>query len=635
LQWKLTIVSYNISFIACCKCSGTCNTKHCPCQKDNSSCGAHCGCSSDKCKNRKKRPNILNLNFFTPPPSKRTRPNAPSIPTTTPNNNNADSIGANGGRSNREDTTSNKITEDASELCAFHNKYKCGADDGDLQNCSKCPAYVHRPCHEKYRAAVTMELGHNNVLQISDDDVYCLDCQPDKVPSPPNNNNNNNTIMGQLFNTPRGTSSRLSSTPLAPPAIPTPIDNNEKSTQDVQQNYIFPFKPPTPRKKISEVHGTQHWPSETNHHYELYTFSYQDGKCSCGSTGMVVDKNRKTIKPILCNGRPRFIQSISLKCKHCNKTAMAYDKRYIDTLSPEKKRELNAIIDGKSFGIDMSLVKAMRNGTSADEVERTARAIFYEEWSVCKRQHEQSGAQEDFPPFPEEYVPKAAQLNKAFLRDMESESMWLKRELAALKSSTALSIDCQVKVVQRCVKKRERMGSAQALSILGDTGIVLSHVVVPSDKKEYRTQAMEEVVSRHDELPKFCYVDRDCCNGKPGGRTEETKMYHGMEKKLDSKHLLTRITDTINSEHKRAAAFIRGLSNSIFTPNLSDKINLSSVAISTLRSLTPQEERSEYVRQHIGCGKKICSRILNAGKSVLVFHYVNSYVLIVFGSCIH
>ena len=41
-----------------------------------------------------------------------------------------------------------------------------------------------------------------------------------------------------------------------------------------------------------------------------------------------------------------------------------------------------------------------------------------------------------------------------------------------------------MKVVQRCVKKTDGMGSAQALSILGDTGIVLSHVVVSSDKKE-------------------------------------------------------------------------------------------------------------------------------------------------------
>jgi len=76
-----------------------------------------------------------------------------------------------------------------------------------------------------------------------------------------------------------------------------------------------------------------------------------------------------------------------------------------------------------------------------------------------------------------------------------------------------------------------------------------------------------------------------------------------------SKHLLTRITDTINSEHKRAAAFTRGLSNSIFTPNPRDKFNLSS-AISTLQSLTPQDERSEHIRQHIECEKKICSQVI-------------------------
>ena len=403
-----------------CNCPRICNSKHCPCQKDNSSCGAHCGCSSDKCKNRKKRPNILNLNFFTLPPSKRTRP-TPSIPTATPNSNNADSIGINGSISNREDTTSNKITEDASELCAFHNKYNCGADDGDLHNCSKCSAaYLHHLCHEKYRAAVTIELGHNNVLQISDDDVYCLDCQPDKVPSPPNNNNNNNTIMGQLFNTPRGTSSRLSSTPPASPAIE---HNNNKSTQDVHQTYNFPFKPPTPRKKISEVDGSQHWPSEINSHHGLDTFCYYDGRCSyCGSSSMAFRKNTKVVKTILCNGRPRFVQSLLLKCRICNKTTMAYDKSYIDTLSHEKKRELNAIISGQSYGIDMSLVRALRNGASADEVEQTARANLYDDWSNCKRQHEESDKQgQDYPPFPEEYVPKAAQLNKAFLRDMESE----------------------------------------------------------------------------------------------------------------------------------------------------------------------------------------------------------------------
>ena len=378
------------------------------------------------------------------------------------------------------------------------------------------------------------------------------------------------------------------------------------------QNYNFPFKPPTPRKKISEVRGSQHWPPESNGHHGLDTFCYVDGKCSeCGAASMTSGQATKSIKPILCNGRPRFVQSLSLKCSHCKTKIMAYDKKYIDTLGFEKRRELNAIISGQSYGIDMSLVRALRNGASADEVEQTVRANLYDDWSVCKRQHEEAGGQEqDYPPFPEEYVPKAAQLTKAFLRDMKSESIWLKRELAANKSSSALSIDCQVKVIKKCVKKKDGMSSAQALSILGDNGMVLSHVVVPSDKKEYRSPAMEEVVSRHDNPPKFCYVDRDCCNGKPGGRTDETKMYHGMEKKLDSNHLLMRITDVINSEHKRAAAFVRELSDSIFTSNVRDKFNLGS-AIPCLRSLTPKEERCEHVRRHIGSGEKICSNILS------------------------
>lgn len=462
---------------------------------------------------------------------------------------------------------------------------------------------------------MTIELGHNNLLQIDDDVVYCPQCQPDKLPPSNNNNNNNNNITGQLFNTPSKTASQLPIAPPAPPAIPTPIeDNNKKSTQDVHQNYNFPFKPPTPRKNISEVHGAQHLPPESNNHYGLDTFCYHDGRCSCGSSSMVFRKNTKVVKTILCNGRPRFVQSLLLKCQTCNKTTMAYDKSYIDTLSPEKKRELNAIISGRSNGIDMCLIRSLRNGASAEEVEQTARANIYEEWSVCKRQYEASNPTgQDFPPFPEEYVPKATQLTNAFLRDMESESIWLKRELAALKSSSTLSIDCQVKVVKRCVKKGDGMSGIQALSILGDTGIVLSHVIVPSDRKEYRNPAMEEVAARHEELLKFCYVDKDCCNGKQGERTDEAKMYHGMEKKLDSKHLISRIGDTISSEHKRKATFVRGLSESIFTPNVFDLGRLRAACREyegCHRSLTPKEEKCEHIRRHIESGKAISLSII-------------------------
>ena len=66
----------NINGMVGCKCGGICNDKHCPCQKDNLSCGDGCRCSSDKCMNRIKRPDIRG--FFLPP-SKKPRPSSPLI----------------------------------------------------------------------------------------------------------------------------------------------------------------------------------------------------------------------------------------------------------------------------------------------------------------------------------------------------------------------------------------------------------------------------------------------------------------------------------------------------------------------------------------------------------------------------
>ena len=461
---------------------------------------------------------------------------------------------------------------------------------------------------------MTIELGHNNVLQVNDDDAYCPQCHPNKLPS---TNNNNINTTAQLPNTPRGTSS-LSSTPSAPPGIPTLSQQNDTQPQSISDtnnaiDFNFPFKLPTPRKKISEVNRTQHWPPETINHFGLDTFHFLDGCCiKCGSTNMITNKLSKSVKPILCsNGKPRFVQSVSISCGNCKTSIMAFEKSYVNTLSRDKKRKLNAIIVGQSYGIDMGLVRSLRNGACPNELERTARANLRAEWSMSKVIYEEfNPTGPDFPPFPEKYIPKAAQLNSAFLGDMENEKLWLKREIAAMKSSAALAIDCQVKVVKKCVKKGDGMSGIQALSVLGDTGIVLSHVIVPSDRKEYRNPAMEEVAARHEELPKFCYVDKDCCNGKQGGRTDEAKMYHGMEKKLDSKHLISRIGDTISSEHKQKATFVRGLSDSIYTSNTGDKFKLV-LAVGSHRSLTPKEKKCEHVRHHIGCGKAICSRIIN------------------------
>ena len=66
---------------------------------------------------------------------------------------------------------------------------------------------------------------------------------------------------------------------------------------------------------------------------------------------------------------------------------MAYEKTYVDTLpSRQTKSKLDAIIIGNSHGIDMSLIRALRNGTRAEEIENTARSNLYALWSTSKEQ---------------------------------------------------------------------------------------------------------------------------------------------------------------------------------------------------------------------------------------------------------
>ena len=215
----------------------------------------------------------------------------------------------------------------------------------------------------------------------------------------------------------------------------------------VSVEFGFPTEKPLARRKASEIKGMQHWPAETNNYYPLDTFCPVDGRCIyCGVRNMKVGKNTKTVRAILCNGLPRFVQSLSIVCMSCNKTFMAYDKSYLDTLgSLDQKQKLNAIINGRGSGIDMTLIIAQRNGTSPEELERAARTNLQNIWSASKERYDNcckalrseghTVDERPFPPFPEKYVPKADQLCNAFLRDYATEGPWLKRELAACKSS--------------------------------------------------------------------------------------------------------------------------------------------------------------------------------------------------------
>ena len=150
-------------------------------------------------------------------------------------------------------------------------------------------------------------------------------------------------------NTPRGTSS-LSSTPSAPPDIYL-LYHSKMIHSHSQYQIPKVFKLPTPRKKISEVNRTQHWPPETINHFGLDTFHFLDGCCiECGSIYMITNKLSKSAKPILCsNGKPVFVQSVSISCGNCKTSIMAFEKSYVNTLSQDKKRKLNAIIVGQSY----------------------------------------------------------------------------------------------------------------------------------------------------------------------------------------------------------------------------------------------------------------------------------------------
>ena len=107
-----------------CKCGGICNDKHCPCQKDNLSCGDGCGCSSDECMNRIKRPDIRG--FFLPPP-KKPKPSSPLISELSNNiededndiNCSTSTKGTSQDTSNKKYDTSYKCTMEVCSICTL------------------------------------------------------------------------------------------------------------------------------------------------------------------------------------------------------------------------------------------------------------------------------------------------------------------------------------------------------------------------------------------------------------------------------------------------------------------------------------------------------------------------------------
>ncbi|KAL7531651.1 hypothetical protein ACHAXR_006429 [Thalassiosira sp. AJA248-18] len=329
-----------------------------------------------------------------------------------------------------------------------------------------------------------------------------------------------------------------------------------------------------------------------------------------------------------------------MSCSECSKTWQTYEKGYVDTLDKEKQMELDAIIVGKSNGIDMGLVTLLRSGDSALSVQRTCIANLvrsHEQLKAsyvnrCKKKRDMNIniVERAFPNVDISWAAKQEQAMRAFVRDYLSVRPGLLREMGSLRSQVALAIDHQAKVVRHA-----KGGDAtQSFTVVADTGLVLGYYCVPTDDFEWVDIAMKEIVKRHGaildpddchklvekgNLPAAIYVDKDCCNGKEHGRTEDNKHFYGMIKLLDAFHLILRIGREINSEHGRKSQFMRQVSQCIFETSKEDVANLEaarqSAGITDLSSKQQKYDRRVYVRRVIREPAKIVSKLLMLLKS--------------------
>ncbi|EJK74895.1 hypothetical protein THAOC_03400, partial [Thalassiosira oceanica] len=334
---------------------------------------------------------------------------------------------------------------------------------------------------------------------------------------------------------------------------------------------------------------------------------------------------------------------MGLKCSDpgCGATFQSYEASYVETLELDQRNKLGAIIVGKSDGIDMSLVIMARSGISAAAIQRTCHANLTCQHEACKfdfnnrkRYHDQFGTVVENNDFPREYddrwVAKPDQIIRAFIRDYLTNRDGLNREMASLTSAVAMAIDHQAKPCRRS-KSRNAM---QTFCVVGDGGLILGFYCVPSDDMQWVEIAMEEIVARHGgeiektddgdyrlkkkgALPDFIYVDKDCCDGKEGGRTEHNKFFFGMIKVLDAFHLILRIGREIEIQHGRKALFMTQLSRCIFIRSEDDakRLKKAQEKVESERGaeLSAKEKRSDartYVRRVIGDRQQIVSKIL-------------------------
>ena len=332
--------------------------------------------------------------------------------------------------------------------------------------------------------------------------------------------------------------------------------------------------------------------------FDLTMFGYMDGKCpQCGAIPKTQRDLSTSVKLIHTSSEPRFVQGIGMHCSNsmCKKSWQTFEFGYVATLPKGRMKELNAVIVGKSDGIDLSLIIRMRSGSTAIGIERDCIASLQVWHDQLKADFEHrcnstsalgfEVVATDFPSFPKRWPAKQEMLIRAFIRNYISVRPELNCEMASIRAEHSIAVDHQAKVVKRA----QGHDATQSFTVVNEVGLTMAYCAVPNDEREWVHEVMKEIVERHGgkidpdnkgkildrgDLPDVVFVDKGCCSGKEGGRTEENKYWYGMVIILDGFHLICRIGREINSEHDRKQKFMQQISRCIYTSSEEDSRNL-------------------------------------------------------------
>ena len=109
------------------------------------------------------------------------------------------------------------------------------------------------------------------------------------------------------------------------------------------------------------------------------------------------------------------------------------------------------IVGNRGTGIDSDIISMMRGNTPASTIEKSTRANIHRWYSAAMKQDfdrrvgvaESSGFvvinKNQFPPFPEDWMPKGPQIIKAFIGDGLCQEEYLLRIIVFLKPNDALA----------------------------------------------------------------------------------------------------------------------------------------------------------------------------------------------------